>query len=73
MTPTFKTSAPLFAFLIAAAIVYYYAGKLVLLIAAVVLLINAWLWLAVRYPRTMFFLSAFLSGLLGRRRRRRRW
>ena len=34
MTPTFKTSAPLFAFLIAAAIVYYYAGKLVLLINA---------------------------------------
>jgi hypothetical protein len=60
-----------FALLIAVAtLVHYRLHYIILLIAAVVLLVRGYLWLCVRYPRTMFFVSAFLSSLLGRRRRR---
>ena len=44
---------------------YYFKGP-VLLIAAIVVF---WLWLCRRYPRTMWFVTIFLTALLGKRRR----
>ena len=61
-----------FAWLIVTAIVYYFAGKLILFIVGVVLLVRGWIWLTLRFPRTMFFVNACIAGLLGGGRRRRR-
>lgn len=59
-----------FAFLIVTAVLWYYAGKLILVIAGLVLFFRLWWFLCERYPRTMFTITAFLSGLLGSGRRR---
>jgi hypothetical protein len=63
-----------FAFLIVTAIAYYYLKWPILIIAAIDGFVNGWIWLSYRFPKTMWFVSAFLSGFLrgmmgGRRRR----
>jgi hypothetical protein len=47
---------------------YYFKGP-VLLIATIVVFCKCWLWLCRRYPRTMWFVTIFLTALLGKRRR----
>jgi hypothetical protein len=60
--------------LIVTAIALYFAKWPILILAAIVGLFKMWLWLWLcrRYPRTMYYVAAFLSGfvrgLLGRRR-----
>jgi hypothetical protein len=43
-----------------------YAKWPILIIAATVGLLQGWLWLSRRYPKTMWFILGFLQGLLGR-------
>jgi hypothetical protein len=40
-----------------------------LLIAGFVLLVRGWIWLSMRFPRTMLFINIFIFALLGARRR----
>ena len=60
-----------FAFLIITAVALYYAKTPLLILAAIVGIFRALRWLEVRYPRTTYyvlaFLSSFIRGLLGRR------
>ena len=59
-----------FLFLVITAVVWYYAGPPLLVIAAFVGFIWLWASLCRRFPASMFFLTGFLSGLLGGGRRR---
>jgi hypothetical protein len=68
--PTFGNGWPYFVWLIVTAVALYYLKWPVLLIAALVGFVNVWLWLCHRFPRTMWFVSGFLRGLMGGRRRR---
>jgi hypothetical protein len=43
---------------------------LALTITIVVLLVRGWIWLSMRFPRTMLFINSFIAALLGGRRRR---
>jgi len=61
-----------FALLIAVAVlIHYQLHYAILLIAAVVLFARGYIWLSFRYPKTMYFVTVFLTSLLGGRRRRR--
>ena len=68
MQPTLSNSWPYFGFLIITAVVGYFAGKVVLVGAAIWFFVMGWIWLARRFPLTMWFLLGFLRGLMGRRR-----
>jgi hypothetical protein len=50
-----------------------FAFKLLWVIAGFIAFMRCWVWLCFRFPLTMVFFNAFLRGLLGGRRRRRRW
>ncbi len=60
--PTFRTSWPLFAWLIATAVVMYFAKWPILLIAALVGFFRGLLWLGNRYPKTMLVIA--VRGLM---------
>jgi hypothetical protein len=55
------------AFVLVTAIALYYLKWPILIVAAIIMLIKGWLSLCYRYPRTMFFITAFLRGLFSRR------
>jgi hypothetical protein len=55
--------------IITAVLIHYHVHYLILLIAAFVLIMRGYLFLCVRYPTTMLFVTAFLRGLLGGGRR----
>jgi hypothetical protein len=67
--PTFRTSWPLFAWLIATAVVMYFAKWQILVIAALIGFFRGLSWLGERYPRTMFVILAIVRGMMGGRRR----
>lgn len=65
--PTFRSSWPLFAFLIVMAVALYYAKWPILIIAGFILFVRGVAWFGWRFPKTTCFLIGFSRGLMGRR------
>jgi hypothetical protein len=57
-----------FGYLLAVGFLLAFAKALTLFVAALVGAIMAWVWFGRRFPRTAYYLWAFMSGLCGGRR-----
>jgi hypothetical protein len=53
-----------FAFLVLTAVALYCAKWPILLTAAIVGVVRGWIWLTLRFPKTMTIVNVFLTALL---------